>query len=96
MNTVNVILIEYDLQTLFQNKFHPILFSFSLMQLLFLQVFCINNFTSYKGGHTPPTQTPTITSREYNSCFIFLWLLYAGNLKNCIGVADLQKTTRTG
>ena len=41
MNSVNVILIDYELQTLFHNNFHRNLFSFLLMQLLFLQVFCI-------------------------------------------------------
>ena len=44
MNSVNVILIDYELQTFFHNNFHPSLFSFSLMQLLFLQVFCIKTF----------------------------------------------------
>ena len=44
MNSVNVILIDFE--TFFHNNFHPNLFIFSLMQLLFLQVFCIKTYPS--------------------------------------------------
>ena len=47
MNSVNVILIDYELQTFFHHNFHPKPVHFSLMQLLFLQVFSMKTFIFY-------------------------------------------------